>query len=141
LVYVSKAVVHLDKQQLLDLVARSQEKNTQSAVTGILLVSNGYFFQMLEGEESVVRQLFERIKLDKRHEQVALLLAYEVRQRRTPTWDMLLLISSNDNETQANEKINALLALAEQDYQQKEQILSDLFCQFMTPLQQQSYIR
>ncbi|MBP2833668.1 BLUF domain-containing protein [Aquimarina sp. U1-2] len=53
-----------DISQLMDYV---RTYNNTIGLTGILMYSEGNFFQVLEGEEKLVKMMFERIKQDSKH--------------------------------------------------------------------------
>ncbi len=65
--YVSKASSSLTSNDLDDLFNYTAATNTQFNVTGILLHSEGNFFQVLEGNHKHLTVLFDRIKADQRH--------------------------------------------------------------------------
>jgi hypothetical protein len=65
--YVSKAAPELTKADLTQLFEYSTNSNIKSGVTGILLHSLGNFFQVLEGREEYIMNLYDKIKIDKRH--------------------------------------------------------------------------
>ena len=67
LCYVSTAAENLSLPEVEELLQTTTEKNNRNQITGILLFSNGNFFQVLEGEKKVVRNLFTVIQEDHRH--------------------------------------------------------------------------
>lgn len=76
--YVSKAAPELKEQDIEELFNYTSKANTKKGVSGILLHSLGNFFQVLEGSEKHLLQLFEKIKEDPRHGEM-----YEVYNKRT----------------------------------------------------------
>lgn len=54
-------------EEIESLLAEWQEKNNSKNIKGMLLFSEGHFFQVLEGEKENVLDLFHRIKKDPRH--------------------------------------------------------------------------
>jgi hypothetical protein len=62
--------------------------NTAAGVTGALLITDHFFVQALEGEESTVRSLYERIRRDERHDDVTLVDERPVDSRIFPDWAM-----------------------------------------------------
>jgi hypothetical protein len=88
LTYFSTSSDELDKDALLDLLARTREKNESLGITGMLLYSDGSFVQTLEGPDDVVEQTFARIALDRRHRAVFVALRDEISERCFPTWSM-----------------------------------------------------
>ena len=67
---------------------RARRHNREIGVTGALVVADDWFAQTLEGQESVVRKLYDQIATDSRHEQVKLLEATNVDGRTFGRWAM-----------------------------------------------------
>ncbi|GHA27282.1 hypothetical protein GCM10007103_05840 [Salinimicrobium marinum] len=76
--YVSTANPELTKNQIQTTLDYSKNWNNNHVITGILLFSQGNFFQVLEGEENLLKELFERIKADKRHHNIITIFQKEV---------------------------------------------------------------
>jgi Sensors of blue-light using FAD len=74
--------------ELGQIFATARRNNREIGVTGALVVADDWFAQTLEGEESVVRKLYEHIATDSRHEQVTLLQATNVEDRTFGRWAM-----------------------------------------------------
>lgn len=74
--------------ELVDLLVESRSRNADRGITGLLLYRRGRVMQMLEGEEGVVRNLFDRISMDVRHQQVTTVWNSVATQRRFPDWTM-----------------------------------------------------
>lgn len=72
LVYRSQLCVSEDerKEEVSNILAVARKKNEQHGITGALVVWEDSVVQTLEGEESAIRSLFERIQRDPRHEKV-----------------------------------------------------------------------
>ncbi|MEO1442551.1 MAG: BLUF domain-containing protein, partial [Chloroflexota bacterium] len=60
LVYVSYATEPMSGAELEALMAKSSANNKPLGVTGMLLYRQGFFIQVLEGEEDVVMPLYEK---------------------------------------------------------------------------------
>lgn len=78
--YVSTASPNLYDSQIKDILQFSRDKNNHNQITGILLYSQGNFFQVLEGEKEHVSTLFNTIKKDDRHYDVMTIFRKEVAQ-------------------------------------------------------------
>lgn len=74
LVYVSSAIQPFSKADLVELLSKSRAKNQRLGITGMLLYKDGNFMQVLEGEDVVVRGLFDTIECDPRHHGTIVLL-------------------------------------------------------------------
>jgi len=68
--YVSTVNPALTETQIQEALDFSKNWNNDNNITGVLLYSQGNFFQVLEGGEQVVKDLFERIKADERHHNI-----------------------------------------------------------------------
>lgn len=88
LVYVSSAIKPFTQPQLLQLLAQSRADNEQQNITGMLLYKNGNFMQVLEGEESSVRRVYQKIGADMRHRGLLVLLQRYQQARDFAAWSM-----------------------------------------------------
>lgn len=88
LVYLSSARQGWGKPRLREVLEHSRSKNFSRGVTGLLLHHEGRFLQVLEGEERVVRQLFDVIQSDSRHHGCVSLLEENITARQYPQWPM-----------------------------------------------------
>jgi len=74
LIYVSCATTTFSNAHLLKMVDRARARNRALDVTGMLLYKDGNFIQALEGKGSAVREIFETIRLDPRHQAITVVL-------------------------------------------------------------------
>lgn len=74
--------------QLSTLVKSSAIRNEKSHLTGFLMEREGYFMQLLEGEEDTVLTTFTRIEVDPRHDDVLILADAHSDARLLPDWHM-----------------------------------------------------
>jgi hypothetical protein len=88
LVYVSVATRRLVEQDLIDILRTARERNQSLGVTGMLLFRDGDFMQLLEGQESAVRDLYGHIARDTRHRNVIVLLEEFADERLFADWSM-----------------------------------------------------
>jgi hypothetical protein len=88
LVYISYAGHPFSDLELIDLLQKARDNNTRAQVTGILLYAQRRFIQVLEGSETAVRGLFERIAEDPRHRKVTVVLEGTHQHRMFETWSM-----------------------------------------------------
>lgn len=65
--YVSSASYNIEPSELVELLDQTEVRNNEYGVKGLLVYSDGNFFEVLEGEEEKIRELFETIKDDPRH--------------------------------------------------------------------------
>lgn len=88
IVYVSSAREPFTRTQLRQFLQKTRKDNERRGVTGILLHRKGSFMQLLEGTESVVETLFERITRDPRHWAVTVMHRAQASERMFPEWSM-----------------------------------------------------
>lgn len=86
--YISAATQPMSTEHLLALLQQSLRNNAGNGVTGMLLYGNATFLQALEGEESVVAALFDKILLDPRHTNVKILHRKAIERRQYSDWTM-----------------------------------------------------
>lgn len=70
------------------MLAKARAANERRQITGMLLVSNQYCFQVIEGEPDVVDALYSTIALDSRHRDVSLMMRARIVQRGFERWTM-----------------------------------------------------
>lgn len=77
----------------------SNFNNDRDEITGVLVVGEEDFLQILEGERSAVAECFMRIMKDNRHKDVRVLLALEQSQRSFSKWGMFCIRASKENRS------------------------------------------
>ena len=87
-IYASAATPRLPISELTELMHAARRRNEQLDVTGMLLYTEGSFFQVLEGPAGAVDALFARIAADPRHEQVTQIIREPIMRRAFPGWSM-----------------------------------------------------
>lgn len=94
MIYVSQAKKPMDAAELELLLSKSRKWNTGRDLTGLLIYrystenDTGHFIQVLEGDESEVRSLFDKIKHDKRHHTVLTFGSGALESRMFSDWAM-----------------------------------------------------
>jgi hypothetical protein len=96
LVYSSEASAPMSVEKLQVLLRQARAFNQDHRLTGILFYSEGQpgtsgpgsFFQVLEGEETMVRELVKRIAHDPRNTNLQVLIEGPTPQRMFPDWSM-----------------------------------------------------
>ncbi|MFO7829752.1 MAG: BLUF domain-containing protein [Bacteroidales bacterium] len=88
IVYVSFSDKVLSEKGLDELLVDIRKRNKLQKVTGLLLYNDGTFIQLIEGKTNIIQNLFEKIKNDKRHSNVVLLLEESIKKRAFPDWTM-----------------------------------------------------
>lgn len=70
------------------ILLSSRRNNPKKNLVGGLYYGDGNFFQYLEGEESAVHELYDRIKRDDRHTDVKTLIEEPLKVRTFSNWSM-----------------------------------------------------
>jgi len=86
----------MSEQELYSLLEQSRRDNKQYGITGMLIYMQtrflnkleGRFMQLLEGREKEVRNIYDRIRQDKRHHHVMLLTDGHEQKRSFVDWSM-----------------------------------------------------
>lgn len=97
LMYASAATVDFDEESLRTLLDRARQVNARLGVTGMLLYTEGSFFQVLEGDPLVVGELFARIKADTRHGRVVEIIREPIGRRSFADWTMGFVTLDRDD--------------------------------------------
>jgi len=88
--YVSDVMVgpQIIKNEMANIVDVAQTRNKKFDVTGVLFYENNHFFQIIEGEEAKLRDVYRSIEKDKRHAHVTKLIDQPVVDRTFSDWSM-----------------------------------------------------
>jgi hypothetical protein len=65
--YVSTASPYLSEEETKKLLVSAKNDNISNDISGVLIYSDGNFFQIIEGEEQKIKKLFIKIEQDPRH--------------------------------------------------------------------------
>ncbi len=88
LIYCSAATRELSPADLRAILETARRKNSQRSVTGMLLYTSGSFFQVLEGDEATVLELFALIATDRRHKNATMIIREPIARRAFGDWTM-----------------------------------------------------
>jgi len=80
--YVSSVNPNLTEEDIQEVLKYTRSWNNDHGITGILLYSEGNFFQVLEGEKELLKSLLSRIVKDERHNSVMVIFQKEVSQTK-----------------------------------------------------------
>ena len=90
LFYCSLAEKDISKDDILAILNWSRQYNEKNEVTGILLYwkKTNQFMQVLEGEENVILNLFDKISKDTRHSLLQIIYQEDIIARGFKSWTM-----------------------------------------------------
>ncbi len=89
LAYVSEVSSVFDLSDLQEIGEKSLRRNAAMDITGVLVMDEGRFLQILEGDERAVRDLFKRIALDPRHQEVKQVAGGLQKSRYLSSWSLI----------------------------------------------------
>jgi hypothetical protein len=98
LAYASLSNVPAWSPEMLELARTCLARNPALGITGALYFDGTQFYQVIEGEETAVHALFERIEADPRHSAVQPLWDGPIAQRRFGNWAMKFVDGSTRPE-------------------------------------------
>ncbi len=86
--YMSAARPGMRDAEVHDILRASTVNNRRDGLSGMLLLVDGTFFQVLEGEKDMVEMAYRRIGKDTRHSALLRVLERYREQRSFPDWTM-----------------------------------------------------
>lgn len=99
LVYISQATRKMSPEDLAAIQNKAKTNNAPLDVTGSLFYNGGWFLQVLEGPETTLEKLYQKIELDSRHKNSRVLYNEPAKFRTFPRWNMNM---TNLNDRQAD---------------------------------------
>lgn len=78
--YISTSTVEFTDNDIEEQMEKWCKNNLKRDIKGVLLYSQGHFFQVLEGEKKVVLALFNEIRQDTRHNNIIQVLGEDISQ-------------------------------------------------------------
>lgn len=87
-IYASRAIGKHSEAEVQSLLEQARYKNESLGITGMLLLVEDSFFQVLEGEADTVDALYQRISTDPRHDRVTQIIRESIPQRSFGDWSM-----------------------------------------------------
>ncbi len=90
MVYISTVKREVTLEVVEEIIASSGKLNRVQGISGLLLYDGRRFLQFLEGEETLVRALYAKIKKDPRHLGCLILRETRSEERCFESWDMAM---------------------------------------------------
>lgn len=94
--YISEQSYVLSEKVIEDLLVHSRDTNDSRGITGLLIFFQGVFTQYLEGPEEEIKEVYEKIIKDSRHQRVIELSSGYSDRRYYGDWCMAYHKLSND---------------------------------------------
>ena len=86
-IYVSEKT-NTSSDTLTDIYDISQKNNSESGISGCLLIGSNSYLQLLEGPDSAVENLYSKIKMDGRHKKVKKIFEQHIEEKLFSSWSM-----------------------------------------------------
>ncbi len=83
----------------------SRRRNAELGLTGVLVYTGNGFLQVLEGRQTDVLAVFERLLVDRRHRSVSVIEMGETERRLFGSWSMGFLGASPDVDARLEDAI------------------------------------
>ena len=94
IVYVSEKT-DKSSDSLTDIYDISQRNNSESGISGCLLIGSNSYLQLLEGPDLAVENLYSKIKMDDRHKKVKKLFEQHIEEKLFSSWSMKFATFNN----------------------------------------------
>lgn len=88
IIYASQAKENITPAEVEAILRTAAQKNKEHQITGVLVLVNNIFIQVLEGEEKDIQQLLFNIKNDPRNVDLRVLCSEKIKERSFPNWAM-----------------------------------------------------
>ncbi len=115
LTYRSEAKMGISAEDINSILRQSEANNPKFEITGCLVYNEGYFVQLLEGEKEIVKERFDIIELDQRHEMVEVLSEGETLERMFEDWKMAYIKLPDKPATKLESEVKADLKALEEE--------------------------
>lgn len=89
LIYVSEPAQEMSFLGLMRLLYHSHLRNTSMGITGALIFENNLFGQVIEGPNTQIEDLWEKIQKDTRHKNIRLIGSRPIERRSFSKWTMV----------------------------------------------------
>lgn len=96
LVYTSIGAVGLGSADIFRIVEKSAANNSRDELTGFLVFYNQRFMQVVEGPDTALDALLQRLETDERHHSINVVQHGETAKRYFAGWSMRRLPASAD---------------------------------------------
>ncbi len=101
--YISRLANPLSVDEIKAIGITSSQNNKRANITGLLVYFEKLFFQIIEGDEERIDQLYEKISNDPRHKDIVRLKTEDgIDQRLFPSWSMKTINLDSDVDELVN---------------------------------------
>lgn len=108
LIYQSREARPLSNQDFADILDVARKFNESQGITGCLFYNGGWLLQVLEGEQSAIDNLYQKIMKDERHKDCNLLYFEPVDKRVFSKWTMGMINLETEKSSKYSELKSAM---------------------------------
>lgn len=131
LIYSSTCKVDISESLIDDILITARNFNRRNHITGVLILRQNYFLQLLEGPEENVRVCYARIKKDPRHYNLILHGEAFSEYRNVPNWSMgLINVGSNLSSVGSILELFKSLSIERHDHLTNPEWLMDMLLKY-----------
>lgn len=87
-VYISQATRAFSQQEIYTLCTNAAAANARNGITGVLVIAGTCFMQVVEGPESALMALVDRLQRDPRHRNIGIIVDEPIWVRSFAEWNM-----------------------------------------------------
>jgi hypothetical protein len=100
LIYRSHSLIPAEDRKIVlgGIFSNARSNNKGKHITGALLVSGDWFVQVIEGEENQIKELYDKIEADARHDQIKLLEMRPTADRVFSRWAMARVSEGGESD-------------------------------------------
>jgi hypothetical protein len=117
LAYVSSRKLNCSDQEIEKILSACKKNNPPLDITGVLMYSDKQFIQYVEGELAALTSLYDKIKLDSRHERAVMVSYGPIEKKIFPSWHMA-------NRKISNKDVDFVTDITTEDKKVFERILN-----------------
>ncbi|MBW1298821.1 BLUF domain-containing protein [Aquimarina litoralis] len=96
--YISNAV-KLDEEEIEELMIHTKTTNNKNGIGGLLIYIDGTFFQIIEGSSNDIKNLFTKIKLDRRHCNILKIFEIKKANKKFERFNFSYIHNNNTNSS------------------------------------------
>jgi hypothetical protein len=124
--YISKFNKEMTVNEINQLTEKSRKNNAEKDITGILMTSGQVFFQIIEGPEKAINDLWDDIISDFRHTDIILLKSENGSfDRLFPDWSMKGIALDAESELRL-EPLKAIMEMIVEWEKRKDKLVNTL---------------
>jgi hypothetical protein len=98
--YISDSRINKSLTDFNNLIVKAKSNNTKNNITGILVYKNNNFLQVLEGHTETVDSVFDKIRMDQRHQNIFKIINTSIDERFFEEYEFGFTVVSDKNAVQ-----------------------------------------